>query len=854
MKNYLYLLFAQKELFWKIKNYLAKKLFDKKVQVFTIKKNIAEKKQDYSYFQSIIQMTQSSIFLALATAILLQLTNDSVHEALRIIKPYVLDYIPSIFGAVNEGDYTSFLLSIAAVGGVFIGLHYAGMSTLNGALYSSLPNNIRNLLIQERSGNVYIKFLSFLTYLSFVLASFKVTGLEHIYLVPFLIVISMGIAIFAFVNLGKNIFSLFDPTILSPIIFDGITRNIKDIQVGSVYIHDQSIQKYNNRIVKEQIDALLTLFSIAKKESTLSGVSLVALSKDTINFLIKYQYMKQAIPPKSLWYEEKYSHKDWYKMSDTVTSTSYSTATTPRADVIYDYFWIENKVMPLITQAIRINIENKNFDMVQNLLYYFSQYLHHIVYTSNVSYAYEQINILKLVLVDIIENEKDTEEKLYRMGLLDVVMNMPLELMLTFYESIEQYSYEVISQTIKDINWLDKSDIYSHKLNSYMFPELEWLSEKLLYESKLEDRIITPHWYQLEIIMRVISARFIENITLFTINSNSIYSDTVKELSNPYYKATILAKQLEFLNKLNYQFYKIEKLLNEYISERKIDGLSWSTFDLDTTKSTLQFSKRELLKEISKTGVLIGFKEREKDYPDFFGQFLHITGESLIDALLDNDLDLFKEIFPQYFYASLIIYDKLKPSGSAVDWRVENEIKIAASPIMDLIDLSGYAKLFAEYHQEDNYWLVVKSTWDEYFNNTELSAPPEFFAVMISVVESDFSLGHRTMNRTRWLQEIEHKLKKLDRREVYEKSRGRMGSLMSQTLISHVSALVRFFSKSDYGTGYDGTDIFIEYYLKYLSYPENITFGRRDRKDLSRSLQLELEFYKKQQIEDSDED
>jgi len=853
MKNYLYLLLAQKQRFWKIKNYLTTKVFATKVQIFTTKKNISEKKQDYYYFQSIIKMTQNSIFLALVTAIILQLTNDSVYEALQIIKPYTLDYIPSIFGTVNEGDYTSFLLSIAAVGGVFIGLHYAGMSTLNGALYSSLPNNIRNLLIQERAGNVYIKFLSFLTYLSFVLASFKVTGLEHIYLVPFLIVLSMGIAIFAFVNLGKNIFSLFDPTILSPIIFNAITRNVKDIQVGSVYIHDKSIQKHNNRIVKNQIDALLTLFSIAKKESTLSGVSLVALSKDTIDFLIQYQYMKQAIPSKSLWYEEKYSHKDWYKMSDTVTSTSYNTATMPRADVIYEYLWIENKVMPLIVESIKINIENKNFDMVHNLLHYFSRYLQNIVYTSNVSHAYKQLNILKSVLVDIIKNEKDIEEKLYKMGLLDIVMNIPLELMLTFYNSIDQYSYDVISQTIKDINWLDKSDIYNHELNSYIFPQLEWLSEKLVYEAKLENRVITPHWYQLEVIMLVVSKKFIDNITLFTVNSNEFYSNALQEVKDPYYKATILAKQLEYLNKFSYQFYKLENLLNDYISKRKIDDFGWSILDLDVTKNTLKLTKKELLKEISKTGILTAFIERDQDYPDFFGQFLHITGESLIDALLNNDFDLYSEIFPQYFYASLIKYDKLKPSASVVDWRVENEIKIAASPIMDLIDLSGYAKLFAEYHQDDNYWVVVKNTWDEYFKNTESSAKPEFFALMISVVENDFSLGHRTMNRSRWSQEIEHKLKQLDRREVYDKSRGPMSSFISQVLVNHISELVRYFSKSDYGTGHDGTDIFIEYYLKYLSYPSPVTFGRRDRKNFSRSLQLESEFYKKQQIEDTDE-
>lgn len=856
MKNNLYLFFAQKEWFWKTKGKLAKNIFKIKAKVFNVKNSFSDNKKDYSYFQSILKITQSSIFLAFIFAVILQLTNGAVYEFFQLLKPYVPAYILMAFETTDNGDYTAFLLAIAAVGGVFIGLHYAGMSTLNGSLYARLPNNIRNLLIQERFGNVYIKFLSFLTYLAFIFAAFRVSGFEHIYLIPLLIIIAMGVGVFAFVDLGKRVFYLFDPTILSPIIFDEMNDKVKKVQIESVYAHDKSIQKHNNRLLKDQLDTLVTLLTVAKEESSLSGNSLVTLSQSTLSFLQKYQYMKQKIPSKSLWYDEKYSHKDWYRMDDIMTDMSYRTGTTPTADIIYEYFWIEKRVLPFIVESIEINIKDKKFNMAHSLLNDFSQYLQNIVFTSDVSYAYKELDKLQLIMIETIKNNKDKDIELEMIGILEALMNIPIELALVFYQSLEQYSYSLTSSRLKNINWLDKSDIYNHKFNSYVLPQLEWLSEKLLYESKIENRVITPHWYQLEIIMLIVSERFIENLTYFTVNLNDFYSSALKETDVSkvtYFRATILAKKLEYSFKLNDQFYKVKTLLETYISNRKINDLKWSQFDLPTTEKNLKDNDRQLLKEISKTSLLIGFLDRKKDYPDFFGQFLHITGESLIDALNNNDLDLFSEIYPVYFYSSILKFENLKPQMLVTDWRLENELKIAAAPIMDMIDISGYSKLFSEYYNEEKFWSIVQETWNQYLQNPELKIKPEFFVSTISVSESGFGLGHRSTSRFNWSQKVEYKLSSLEKQEVYDNSGAHMAIMSPKNLINHKSALVRFFAKGRYGTSHDGIDIFIEYYLKSLDVPDTLTFGRRDYKDLARSIELEKEFYEKEQRKNTHE-
>ncbi len=78
---------------------------------------------------------------------------------------------------VND-TYGTLLGTVAATGGVFIGLYYAATTAIAGAIYSNVPNNIRDLLAQDRVGNIYMRFLSFMTFSSIVLLALRAAGFQ----------------------------------------------------------------------------------------------------------------------------------------------------------------------------------------------------------------------------------------------------------------------------------------------------------------------------------------------------------------------------------------------------------------------------------------------------------------------------------------------------------------------------------------------------------------------------------------------------------------------------------------------------------------------------------------------------
>lgn len=844
VKKYLYLLFAQKSFFWKIYNYISKKIFEVKVINFSIRKKIQTKKNNYNTFQMILKIAQSSMVWAFITAIIMQFTNNAIKPYISDIKDYIDKEAFIDFATVDSSDYVTFLVIIATIGGVFIGLHYAGMTTLNGTLYSKLPTKVRNLLIHEKFGNVYIGFLSYLTYLAIVLIVFRLYDFERIYLVPFLMSIGVGVAIYAFIDLGKRVFYLFDPTKLSPIVFKSFFTALNNVKKGALYYGDKYFQKHNHTVARENIDSLVFLLTLAKQESHLSGDSLIKLQDDLLNQLIYYQTQKYYIPSNSLWYEEKYKHKDWYKIDDSITNIYYQSGSLPEADVVYNYFWVENRVHPILLDGIKINLENKRFDVVIMLLHSYSNYLIQMSRLEEFEFTIDQIDQLTKMILKVTKEKELDHNELEMLGVFEIIFNMPILILLTFYKNIDRYSYESTSKKLLLVDWNTKESLYNNSLDTYLLPELEELFLKLNYEKEIENKIISPHWYQLEIMMLFVSKRLIDNIYQLVSMFNRIYKSAYSELNDvkhAYFKASLLTKEWEFLKKMENQFLKIENILKDNNSNRKITTFNWKNIDISNIQTRLKSIEKEMLFDMSKSSFLV--TDKSSDYPDFGGMFLHIVGEGLIDILCDNNIELFKKILPLYFLESILKSQMLTPGNDKQKWIIEQEFKIAVTPVMDLIDISGYALLLSLYFKNNKYWDVVKNTWDKYLKEHK-NMKPEFFADLINLHESGFVIPHRSTNRMQWQQKIGGILNKLPK-----ETKGNNDFLFTETIVvEHEEPLVRLFAERSSSHSYNlysGIDIFITYYFKQLDKAKNLNFGRRSHRDIEKEVEEEKIKYEK---------
>jgi hypothetical protein len=104
---------------------------------------------------------------------------------LKWLDAYLATIFPNVGWPMPEdGDYATLLATISGIGGVFIGLYYAGVTTVGSSIYAKVPNNVRDLLAREQVGNAYMRYLAFLTFLSLTLLGLKVLGMPRIRIAP----------------------------------------------------------------------------------------------------------------------------------------------------------------------------------------------------------------------------------------------------------------------------------------------------------------------------------------------------------------------------------------------------------------------------------------------------------------------------------------------------------------------------------------------------------------------------------------------------------------------------------------------------------------------------------------------
>ena len=289
--NTLFMFLSQTRLFWNLRAALTHAGFLGHREIFGLRHRIQERRVRGRTLLSLVRQTLGNLVQAILVAIVLQVSDSYLTD---IYTAYGVDI-------TDNSEYGTLLVTVAGMGGLFIGLYYTAISVIGGAIYSRVPNNIRDLLAQERMGNVYMQFLAFVTYLGVILMAFNTVGFPPVVLAIPIFILASGISIFAFVLLGARAFDLFDPTALSYHLFYQLRRNYRRMMAGEYRWSDPAFQRYAHRVARSALDTLSTLADLTAQEPHLNGRPLATLCKHLLSFLVLYERSKRKIPTDSLW-------------------------------------------------------------------------------------------------------------------------------------------------------------------------------------------------------------------------------------------------------------------------------------------------------------------------------------------------------------------------------------------------------------------------------------------------------------------------------------------------------------------------------------------------------------------------
>jgi hypothetical protein len=220
--------------------------------------------------------------------------------------------------------------------------------------------------------------------------------------------------------------------------------------------------------------------------------------------------------------------------------------------------------------------------------------------------------------------------------------------------------------------------------------------------------------------------------------------------------------------------------------------------------------------------VLLPRKPHDARLPDLVGALVNSIGNSSMDALLAGEEGRFLQLFAAYFDGIIGIYDQLRRELPSRD---ETSTALMIEPLLDLMEISGWSFLMAEFHRNPKLWESSKAMWD-LFLTEETAQRLDLLNAVLGYADHSFRITDRQMLRSRWENAVLAKVRELPRR--WRASRG-WGPDNDEP--DHSSALVRAFGRTFPGIDHEGKDIFARLYLRRHSEAGTRQFGVRDDRE-----------------------
>lgn len=737
-----------------------------------------------------------------------------------------------------SSSYNDFMGVVAGIIALFIGLYYAAISSISGAIYSKTSQHIRDILSHETVGYTYLRSNTQLAMICVGFFIVSILGMGHSIIAIILVGIWASFSFVSFMLLGHRAFNFYDPAKLSGYIIHDVIHNINKCQYRS-----STIAGYSREKVNKLSDLLDEIARLAHKDIASNGNSYAEIVKDTCRLISWYQELKRHIPYNSKWYGKKPEHKDWYQAEFQYIAEAKSTSTSLEPELVPDYYWLEDKHEIAVIQGFKNLLENGRFRLALSILSLSDKFIESLMKNDLIDRAMTHHERMLAVFTAFLSNPGSTSinEDIEVVAILEYIIVLKTRIALETIKHCKDHTYRNYDQILRSIDWSKDKSVYSGNFSFRMHNLVNWIRERMIYEQDIEDGIITPTWFLMQLIS-LEESRYLECIVNTLITQEILrHNQTIKSLSkvnNLQIKACFISEELEYWSKVENALHYLAASWNDFQLNKSIDDLQWPLVDFERVKSEVSSIRKQIILEMADSLPM----DHPDSLPDYLGQFLHCLGDDIIQSMLQKDTSRFKAIFRKFFAHSLVKYDQLIAKIQFNTPYATSQYRQYSSIMLELLEISGYAKLLSELYGDSLIWNEVVQVWDSYFT-IESNEAPDKLILMLKIAEHPLYFTDRDTIRIQWHNLVSQKLADLPKKKT--KSTIRDHPFFGENCeVIHSSKFIRVIASSMgiYYERYDGIDVMLVEYLepKFENVIERLVNRRqRTASELRNKLQAE---------------
>ena len=744
---------------------------------------------------------------------------------------------------LDKNAVDSLLAAIASITGVFLGLYFTAISSIASNFLVKATQDIRRFFLSAPKGQQYVRTVALTGIISVFYITTKSFGHTiHPVGLVFLSVLAAYVVI-RFWSVGSDVFNSLEPTDSLPWVSGDIADSIKNIAPPGFQWTKPALQNHQRRLASANLELINNLINFGIKEIKLSEEQLIVALKYLGGLLFFYSDYKNKIPTNSFWYKTKNQFESWTLANSTQIALALNTGTTLQPKTIKDFTWFEEQVLDI---AVKI-LKHLNSEKKAGFVYQGFEVFVDVAETYGKDFDEQGLKLLfqKLgeatnVAQPIKTEAADQIGHKEQLAFVDAEGRLATMALLGLMKYLDKQTADNLDAIFSKINWTsDDRSIYLAGLPLTMLSRLEDTARELKNERLIEGHQVSRGWY----IRAFCLQKYIFSLQSYFNCIKSLHKDYFQQrfeklIANEQFSLAVqfVQRWIEFSNRYQRLVSILKKHFEDCSRFHQLKDLPWASFDFIQEEETAI----DRIKEVNDT--MIGLLPKLKtlvvgdDLPDYFGQALTLGVGACYEACEDNNHERLKKILPIVFEASLAAHDMTRQKVQ--NWSQEDsKIIYSTEPLINLFEITGYVKLYAELYQNQGLWNVARQLWDIY-----IAAAPdakkviEFIAAICSYRDSIFQIMPQAMLRSNWQIAFEHRMRECSI-PVFPDDRS-YDSVNGRRQPTHTSPVIRVLERSG-GLRLMASvrDIFFATYLSNLPAAAGVELP--DRHNFKESIQEE---------------
>ena len=704
-------------------------------------------------------------------------------------------------------NYVTILIAIAAIETLFIGLYYAGLTSVASVAYSKVPYEIRNLLIEDRFSNLFMRVASVSSIFVYIMLGIRLILAKYSILAFGLSVVGAILIIPSFLFLGKRLFNFFSPINWVPLLQNQLDRQWENLRQLSQNRFPEDYaelcKKQGWRIVRR----FECLSQILISESKYSKRELFEFDREIIDVLQRYQVIKKSFPTNSRWYGKKHRYKSVVLQDYVRLNFMFNFQNQMPLEEADDY-WFENSMESLLFTDIEQYANDVEFTAIVPK---FGKYIQALAYNNDYERAHAIIDRLWSLKPASFSKEK------WAISFIENIFIHEINLVVYLSSSHDRTALSSIVQEIK----IDKKEsFYKHGFSMALLKDMELLNAKVQTELKLEGCVKTPYWYVLDVLCQQEAIRLNANYELLTKQAIIRFECRFKDSQlQPIYKAAVLKCVEEYWARLFKLEDRINSIYDSLSKDVKNPIIAFENLIKNEYKNEYIAHLKYLTIESANVVPLVSVKERDEEIPDYTGILLLNMFDDCMDFAINGDCSVAEKcitnglvsIFMRTVYAKNI--DEIK---EFIDYAIL---------------ISSVFLICSEYYQNDKLISLVDSAWnkqmDLWFKESLMNSLSSKRKEYLFAGVDDTKMGMSSQIVIK----LERKIITLLENVPYEMKDSNKTMLFEQYAdVKHKSSLIRHLVKEyrenpRYACDLDLEHFFIVHYFMKSPYLQDCDFG-----------------------------